>query len=532
MKQFFLSYYKLHPLRSILIIGLLLRLISVFFSIGYAFTDDHYFVIEEAQFWMDADFGKLPWWKPFITEKDRLPHSLFYTSIHYVLFQFWRILGLENPEIKMIFVRLIHAVYSLLIVWYGFKIARIFSNTKLAIQVAWFLAALWVFPILSVRNLVEFVSIPPLMAMLYLLIRKETPKNKELIYAGLLAGIAFSLRFQTVFISFAFGLLSIYYHSLKRASFIGVGFFICVLLLQGGIDYLFWGIPFHELAGYFQYNLEHSNEYPNGPWYNYILLMIGLVLVPIGLFMTYGLVKNAKKYIWFTLPILLFLIFHSSFPNKQERFILPIIPFFILGGWLSWKDEYNATRENSKLRKIHKNGLIFFAILNTILLIIVSPASTRTGKIGVMNYLREKHVKHFAMESTHKENIEYMPRFYWGVWNHPEQILPNCPSECFYDGVKFFKTPLPEYVVFSDSNNLKNRVEAAKKQMKNLTFEFEVKPSFLDQSLTKLNPRINSQSFFIYKAEYPNGYYGLPRTTGATAIESTSATKATPTRVP
>ena len=93
----FLRYYRIHPLRSILIVGLIFRLIAAFFSKGYAFTDDHYFVIEEAQQWIMQGGEERSFFNPNIITEDRLSHSSFYTFLHYSLFQFYRLIGFENP---------------------------------------------------------------------------------------------------------------------------------------------------------------------------------------------------------------------------------------------------------------------------------------------------------------------------------------------------------------------------------------------------------------------------------------------------
>lgn len=58
---------------------------------------------------------------------------------------------------------------------------------------------------MSVRNLVEFVCMPPILIAIYQLNKKEL-NWKNFAYAGLWLGIAFSIRFQSVFISFGVGL--------------------------------------------------------------------------------------------------------------------------------------------------------------------------------------------------------------------------------------------------------------------------------------------------------------------------------------
>ena len=62
MKVIF-SYYRDHPLRTILFAGLFFRLLAVVFSQGYGMFDDHFLIIESAQSWVDGrDYSNwLPW---------------------------------------------------------------------------------------------------------------------------------------------------------------------------------------------------------------------------------------------------------------------------------------------------------------------------------------------------------------------------------------------------------------------------------------------------------------------------------------
>ncbi len=174
---------KYTPLQQLLILGLLLRLIAVVFSKGFGWHDDHFLIIESSQSWVDGfDYN---YWLPDENDPNRVPqgHSLFYIGIHYYLFMFMEFIGIADPQVKMFLIRLLHALWSLLIIKYAYKIALQYSNARVAWYAGLFMAFFWFMPFMSVRNLVEFVCVPPLLISVYLLGKNE--KNTKNIVQNL-----------------------------------------------------------------------------------------------------------------------------------------------------------------------------------------------------------------------------------------------------------------------------------------------------------------------------------------------------------
>ncbi len=147
------SYYKSNPLGLIMLSALFFRLLAAIFSRGYGWHDDQFLVIEIAQSWVDGiDYYS---WLPS-ADGTNPPEgfSFFYVGLHYLLFRFFEIISIINPQTKMLFVRLLHAFWSLLIVYYGYKITLHLSNIDNAKLVGWILSLFWFFTMLSVSNLV------------------------------------------------------------------------------------------------------------------------------------------------------------------------------------------------------------------------------------------------------------------------------------------------------------------------------------------------------------------------------------------
>ncbi|MFN8134921.1 MAG: hypothetical protein U0Z17_06750 [Bacteroidales bacterium] len=71
-----------------------------------------------------------------------------------------------------------------------------------------------------------------------------------------------------------------------------------------------------------KYNIQAANDYISGPWYNYMLLLAGLLIPPVSLMLLFGFFRIWEKAIvtisaGFSFPGFSFVL------NKQERFILP-----------------------------------------------------------------------------------------------------------------------------------------------------------------------------------------------------------------
>ena len=411
------AYYQNHPLKSILLIGFIVRIIAAIFSKGYAFQDDQFLVVEVAQKWIE---GVECEWLPWLGGTHASGHSLFYPGMHFFFFKGLKWLGLVNPEWVILLVRVVHACYSLTIIYYGFRIVQWFHGDALARKVGWILALFWMFPMLSVRNLVEFTCIPPLMVAIYWAIKyPEKNQWKQQLLMGIIAGLAISFRFQTVLFVGGMGLVFLIQREWLKTIVFGVGVALSVAVFQGLVDYNIWGVPFAEFQEYVNYNWHHSGEYPNGPWYNYFLLILGVFIPPLSFMFFAGNIRSFRKYLLLALPVFVFFAFHSYFPNKQERFVLPVFPFFIILGMMGWRDFLDQPRKSTINWNVFYTGSVkFFWVLNTVLLFVLTPASTKISRVEVMNYLRENHPEgqmqdgFFALETTHMWGTVLMPRFY------------------------------------------------------------------------------------------------------------------------
>ncbi len=526
MKTFITNFYKEHPLKSILILGLIIRLVAVVFSQGYGFHDDHFLIIEESQSWVDGtDWGN---WLPK-GQLERFPdstpvpegHSLFYVGIHYLLFSGFELIGIHDPVTKMIFIRFLHALFSLLIISFSFKITKHYANEKLARQVGLLMALLWFMPFFSVRNLVEVVSIPFILWGLWLIIKDENDKNWKLLFlAGFLLGIAFSLRFQTLIISGGIGLVLLLQRRIKATILLVCGIIISITLVQGGIDLFIWGKPFSELKEYVIYNILHKEDYGTNNYYMYITLLPGMLLVPLGLFFFWGWFRTWKRYPLLFWPSFLFFAFHTYFPNKQERFIITIIPLFVIAGAIGWYQYMDQSKFWPRHQKLFKGLMVFFWVTNFLILPLISTTYSKRSRCESMVYLgKHTNAKSIILEDTNRDGTATLPGFYAGRWiTMYRYARPTITDSTKYTWSKFnnrftseIQTPAffkynqvadPDYVLFLGEKRLDERISDFKKYYPEIQYETTIEPSYIDLLMKKLTPSNNNQFIYIYQIKH------------------------------
>ena len=130
-------------------------------SYSYVFHDDHFETLELVDRWQH---GISFLW----TGSNVHVFSLIYPGFLYLIFKGCHLLGLNDPEQITFVSRLIHALFSLLSIFYGYKLTiRLTGNKKTGIIVALAMAIFWIFPFMAVRNLREFVCVPFLLIASY-----------------------------------------------------------------------------------------------------------------------------------------------------------------------------------------------------------------------------------------------------------------------------------------------------------------------------------------------------------------------------
>jgi len=347
MVKSIIKYFNERPLQAVMLLALFVRLLAVFFAKGYMMHDDHFFTVEPTASWAaGSDFNN---WLPSsdINNPHPGPVSFFYLGFLTLFFKIFQFIGIENPDTQMYIMRLIHALYSLLIVYYGFKITELLSNKKNALLAGILLALIAILPNFSVRNLVETVCIPPLVIGYWILLKnarkQEQPsslskivgirsvqwKLKTIIVAAFIMGLTVGVRYQAGLWVALVGLVILIQSNFKNALVFGVASFFSFFITQIDDVILWGGEPFQHLKGYFNYNAEHRYDYPGSP-YAYLSFISVFILPPVSLFLVFGFFRKFKKNLIITLPTFGFVCPRSGLyyfiffflTNKKDSFFL------------------------------------------------------------------------------------------------------------------------------------------------------------------------------------------------------------------
>jgi hypothetical protein len=507
------KYWEEKPLLLILLAGSFFRMLAVVFSKGFGFFDDHFLIIEAAQSWADGkDYNN---WLPRSGATGPGGHNLFYTGIHYLFFALCKLLHFNDPQGKMYVVRFFHAAFSLLIITLSYKISFLYAGKKAARMTGLLLSLYWFMPMLSVRNLVEMVCIPFLLWTTLLIIRAGNEGRKNFFFlAGMSAGIAFAIRFQSLFFIGGFGLVLLFQKRWLGALLFGAGTLLCALATQGLIDYKVWGYPFAEFYAYIQYNLANKYNFQTQAWYMYFTVLFGLLVPPISLFLLFGFIRKWKTHLLLFLPAVLFFAFHSYFPNKQERFILPVIPFVVIGGIIGWQEFVEHSAFWLKRAKLLRGCWIFFWIVNTIPMIFISCSYSKRDRVEAMIYLSHKPDLHlFVVEASNHDDYVMPPLYYLGHW--PKTVL-NITSVFNCDSLNKYTrnnpdSLLPNYVLFQEEDKLEERIQKFKDCYGDIQLETIIHQGLLDAILHKMNPVNKSQNCYIYKIITRRGELNSPK---------------------
>jgi hypothetical protein len=480
-------------LRRVLLAAAAVRLMASIFSEGYIMSDDHFLAVEPVSSWVSGE-NYHNWFPNEYNHTDHAqPFSYAYYFLNFLILKFCALIGIMNPFIQAFVLRLMHAALSLWGVYLFVKLAeRLVSSVTWRMYAIWF----WVFggvvTVFSVHQLVETACIPfVLLAYLYVLKYFERERMGALIIAALAFSFSVGMRYQLVFFPLTLGMYLLWKRKWSGAMLFGFFFTLGFALTQ--IDnLLFWHKPIYQhLLDYQSYNATHFSDYPSNV-FSYFALISYYIFPAITIVFLLSLRRrpdaeqdsakdvaqdvsqDASQVVAIVVGTLVFIVFHLIFPNRQERFLLPAVPFVLLSMIRTISKRYpcsascetsfeessdgscSASCETSFEESWLTNLMRLSICISAIYTVSYSFYIPKSKYLEASKALYERgDFQNVVIDNWKGEESVWLPMYYVGKFTHPfsmtqkkslDQLKQQITHQPFYDS-KRLPAPAPNYLI-------------------------------------------------------------------------------------
>jgi hypothetical protein len=214
----------------------------------------------------------------------------------------------------------------------------------------------------------------------------------------------------------------------------------------------------------------------------------------------HAFVRNWKKYLFIFLPVVLFFVFHSYYPNKQERFILPVIPFIIIAGTAGWMEFKQESVFWKKRRILNTGSWSFFWIINLAALIVITTTYSKRARVESMTYLSKyENINIIMVENSNKSYINFLPMYYLGQWVRYEEITNQRSAATVASRYDQPGKDRPDFIIFEGENHIQKRIDDVQSLFPGYEYETTISPGMIDRILFWLNPINENQNAYIYR---------------------------------
>ncbi|MBS4028898.1 MAG: hypothetical protein KGZ58_09685 [Ignavibacteriales bacterium] len=510
------KYFQHHPLRTLLLIGFTVRILAAIFSKGFLTLDDHFNLVVDADLLASGE----------VLPKD-YKDSILYPLVVSFMMKGTRLLGISSPDTEMLFVRLFHAGISLFSIYFVYKILERKSNSETANLGGLLMATFFIFPFTSVHQFEESLSQIPLLASLWFVVKNKNEVIEEiteqqssisfvsrdfqrwnLFLAGVFLGIALILRFPLLSFVLPFSVILLFI-SESRKHFIFFLFGLTLVVLLQAVSNVStngeFGYSFKRNYGFLfsrgQELMQSASGYPSGPPWRYAETLLAVFLPPFSILFFVAVFRSGKKYLLLSLPAMIFFLAHSLIANKQERFLLPILPVLIILGVAGFSNLKNWFEEYSRRWKTYKALWFYFLAVNTILLCISLFMYGKKDRVEPFVYIeRQKNVSAIIVAQFNYEFL--VPEYYLGKPMPKYFIIGKRKQVSALVKELSLQQETPRYLVLY-SNSVSSDISLLEESLrKKLIYETTISPGIGDYLANKMNPKYNkANTALIYRIE-------------------------------
>tara|TARA_Y100000590_G_scaffold276817_1_gene310804 strand:+ start:4033 stop:5481 length:1449 start_codon:yes stop_codon:yes gene_type:complete len=460
-----------------IILGLILHLISAYFTYGFYSDDEHFQILEPAAYLLGLndviieDTSGYYWeWRLHIRMRPWLQPYIYYHFINLL-----KLFGIQDPFSWTLIIRLVSSIIGFASITYlFFTFKHIFFKTKNHFNYFIFFG-FWFYPFLHSRTSAENLSITLFIFSFCILYKQLQLKQVKLNYfvfftASFLMGLSMVTKFNLVFTTIPFFIwMTVFHFNIIRIPIYGIS---VILALSFGlfIDYINWGSYKNTYLQFYKFNLDETwgrlSDYGIEPWWYFFTETIAQLAPILSIFFVIGIlifwIKHPTNSItWITFVTVIFI---SMFSHKEIRYIFPVYifaPFFI--SYFFEKFNY----------KYISNFLKIFIIISNLLFLSLTLFFPPNSKVGVYKYIYD--------------NINLKNQIYY-IENNP--YLVNNMEPFIYTK---FLPPINELSEEIDKKNIwiiSNKFDQVKKLPNNCSIKYTTYPEFifkLNENWKRLN---------------------------------------------
>ena len=492
-----ISAVKRHPLATVMIVAVALRVVGVIFAQGFMAHDDHFETVRIAWSWhhegMFLDDGSLRWeGKPEIGVLRSAVYNMFLLG----MMKATSVFGIEHLDVHMFFDRAVHALLSLLPILFGFFYLRRETDRDTALIGGLLLAAHGMMPFFAVKNLVEMVAadfLLPAVFLAHFAMKKES--DSLAVLAALFGGISFMIRMHVGLALVCVPIAMVIQQRRWRQAVTFSIAMIVMVALQGVIDIWTHGKFLGSVSNYIVGNLSAPPTIP-GPWYRYVVLITGIMIPPFSLLFIGSIfnLKVIRNHLILWSGLIVFIVGHSAVVNKQERFIIPIFPILIVLGCIGLYYLYRSGGWYFRWSWLRKGLWAWFIVLNIVMLVPFTVNYGHRGAVDPMVYLsRQDDVDGVIFDCT--ERKKWLPYAYWD-YRKPNavKLTPDYGVDDAMSTGEISKFDPPGYIVVFSDGHPDRYIEEYDSKLGRYELVHHGEPSMMDLILHKLNPKYNHKN--------------------------------------
>lgn len=432
--------------------GVVIILITAWFSIGYHHPDEHYQILEFAKYKLgESQASDLPW------EFQEQMRPGLQPFLAYCAILCSRFAGITDPFTQAFLLRALAGLLAFGVYWKWSRLeSDMFRDSGELLRLC--LVFFWMFPYLDVRFSSENLSGISFLAGLLLIYPAPGQQPPlRLMAGGFLLGLSFFFRYQIAFAAIGLGFWLLMQEKAPWKTWL---YLLCGALMAfiPGLAADRWLYGDWVLApyNYFAQNILENKAAGFGvsPWWSYLIDLPVTLLPPLSIllivFLVIGIGRMPRHvFVWCLAP---FLLFHTVIEHKETRFLFPLIfPIFYLAifGWLEYAN-------GKKLSQLARFGLGFLLVINMLALCFRSlyPANDIFTYPRFMRAYAEAHPETVIFEEkpAPDKGQKLEPRFFQSPWMNIHYVdkFENLNKPGYESPVPgdllFLKKPEPDFV--------------------------------------------------------------------------------------